>query len=91
MVIGGFSWFGARVARPRNTCEELATIPELFSVTLRRVNTRLDDALPLSTSQQTTNGAVISSSNGIQSKQSRLFIETGLAKRHGDLIKLERK
>ena len=66
-------------------------MPELFSFTLRRANTRLDDALSLSTSQKTTNGPVISSSNGIQSKQSRLFIEAGLAKRHADLIKPEGK
>ena len=66
-------------------------IPEHFSFTFRRVNTRLDDALSLSTSQKTTNGLVISSSDGIQSKQSRLFIEAGLAKRHADLIKLEGK
>ena len=72
-------------------CKELVTIPELFSFILRWVNTCLDNALPLGTSLKTTNGPVISSLNGIQSKQSRLFIEEGLAKRHADLIKLEGK
>ena len=65
------------------------TIPELFSFILRRVNTHLDNALSSGTCLKTKNGPVISSLNGIQCKQSKLFIEEGLAKRHADLIKLE--
>lgn len=60
-------------------------IPEVFSFT------GLGDALSLSTSQGTTNSPVISFSSGIQSKQSRLFIEAGFAKGHAVLMKVEGK
>ena len=63
-------------------------IAKLFSYILKWVNTCLDDAFSLGISQKTTNGLVISSLNGIQGKQSRLFIEACLAKQHTDLIKL---
>ena len=62
-------------------CKDLVTTPELFSFILRRINTRLDHPLSLSASQKTTNRPIISSSNGIQSKQCRLFIEMGLVKK----------
>jgi len=56
--IGGFSRFGALVARPRKLFKEFShnIIPEDFSVTPRRVNTRLEAVLSFNASHKTMDG-----------------------------------